>query len=46
VVNMACHATNRLYILKLLKKAPYELLTSNKLNVSYFRVFGSRCYIF
>jgi hypothetical protein len=28
-----------------LKKAPYELLTGNKLNVSYFRVFGSKCYI-
>jgi hypothetical protein len=44
-VNMACHATNRLYLHKLLKKTPYELLTSNKSNVSYFRIFGSKCYV-
>jgi transposase InsO family protein len=45
VVNMACHATNRLYLHKLLKKTPYELLTGNKSNVSYFRVFERKCYI-
>jgi hypothetical protein len=28
-----------------LKKTAYELLTGNKLNVSYFSVFGSKCYI-
>jgi transposase InsO family protein len=44
-VNTACHATNRFYLHKLLKKTPYELLTSNKSNVSYFRVFGSKCYV-
>jgi hypothetical protein len=44
-VNTACHATNRLYIQRLLKKTTYELLTSNKLNVSYFRVFGSKWYV-
>jgi hypothetical protein len=36
VINTACHATNRLYLHKLLKKTSYELLTGNKLNVSYF----------
>jgi hypothetical protein len=30
---------------QLLKKAPYELLTGNKPNVSYFRVFRSKCYV-
>jgi hypothetical protein len=45
VVNTACHSTNHLYLHKLLKKTPYELLTSNKSNVSYFRVFGSKCYV-
>jgi transposase InsO family protein len=35
-INTACHATNRLYLHKLLKKTSYELLTGNKLNVSYF----------
>jgi transposase InsO family protein len=44
-INTTCHATNRLYLHKLLKKTPYELLTSNKSNVSYFRVFGSKCYV-
>jgi hypothetical protein len=42
---MACHATNCLYLDKLLKKTSYELLTGNKPNVSYFRVFKSKCYI-
>jgi hypothetical protein len=44
-VNTACHATNRLYLHKLLKKTPYKLHTGNKPNVSYFIVFGSKCYI-
>jgi transposase InsO family protein len=35
-INTACHATNHLYLHKLLKKMSYELLTGNKLNVSYF----------
>jgi hypothetical protein len=42
---MVCHATNCLYLHKHLKKTSYELLTGNKPNVSYFRVFGSKCYI-
>jgi hypothetical protein len=42
---MACHVTNRLYLHKLLKKTPYELLTDNKPNVSYFKVFESKCYV-
>jgi hypothetical protein len=44
-VNTAFHAINRLYLHRLLKKTSYELLTSNKPNVSYYRVFGSKCYI-
>jgi hypothetical protein len=44
-INTTCYATNRLYLHKLIKKTYYELLTDNKLNVSYFRVFRSRCYI-
>jgi hypothetical protein len=44
-VNTTCHAINRLYLHRLLKKTTYELLTSNKPNVSYFRVFGSIFYI-
>jgi hypothetical protein len=45
IVNMACHVINRLYLHRLLKKTTYELLTSNKPNVSHFRVFGSKCFI-
>jgi transposase InsO family protein len=44
-VNTACHTSKCLYIHKLLKKTPYELLIGNKSNVSYFRVFGSKCYV-
>jgi hypothetical protein len=44
-VNTACHAINCLYLHRLLKKTAYELLTGNKPNISYFRVFRSKCYI-
>jgi transposase InsO family protein len=44
-VNTACHATNRIYLHKLLMRTPYEVLTGNKSNISYFRVFRSKCYV-
>ena len=44
-VNTACHAINRLYLHRIMKKTTYELLTGNKPSVSYFRVFGSKCFI-
>jgi hypothetical protein len=44
-VNTACHAINRLYLHKILQKIACELLTGKKPNVSYFRVFGSKCFI-
>jgi hypothetical protein len=44
-VNTVCHVTNWLYLHRLLKKTPYELLTSIKPNVSYFWVFESKCYV-
>jgi hypothetical protein len=44
-VNTACHTTNYLYLHKLLNKTPYELLTGNKPNILYFRVFGSKFYV-
>jgi hypothetical protein len=44
-VNTACHAINRLYLHKKLQKTSYELLTGNKPKVSYFRVFGCKCFI-
>jgi hypothetical protein len=44
-VNTACYAINRLYLHRILKKTSYELHTGKKPNVSYFRVFGSKCFI-
>jgi transposase InsO family protein len=45
-INTACHATNRLYLHRLLKKTSYELIVGRKPNVAYFRVFGYKCYIY
>jgi hypothetical protein len=44
-INTACHAINGLYLHKILNKTAYELLLGKKPNVSYFRVFGSKCFI-
>nr|AAK70631.1 Putative copia-type pol polyprotein [Oryza sativa Japonica Group]AAM47283.1 Putative copia-type pol polyprotein [Oryza sativa Japonica Group] len=44
-VSTACHAINRLYLHKILKKTSYELLSGKKPNVSYFCVFGSKYFI-
>jgi hypothetical protein len=44
-INTACYSINRLYLHRILKKTAYELLTGKKPNVSYFRVFGSKCFI-
>jgi hypothetical protein len=44
-INTTCYSINRLYLHRILKKTSYELLISKKPNVSYFRVFGSKCFI-
>jgi hypothetical protein len=44
-INIACHASNKLYCHKLLKKTPYELLIGTKPNFSYFLFFCCKCYI-
>jgi hypothetical protein len=44
-INTACHASNRLYCHRLLKKTLYELLIGRKPNISYFWVFGCKYYI-
>ena len=44
-INTTYHAINRLYLHKYYKKTSYELLTGNKPKVSYFRVFGCKCFI-
>jgi transposase InsO family protein len=44
-INTACHASNRLYCHRFFNKTPYELLKGRKPNISYFQVFGCKCYI-
>jgi hypothetical protein len=44
-INTAFYSINWLYLHRILKKTSYELLTGKKLNISYFRVFGSKCFI-
>src|SRR6266498_311092 len=44
-INTTCHAINRLYLHKFFKKTSYELLTGKRPNVSYFKVFGAKCFI-
>jgi hypothetical protein len=44
-INTACYSINRLYLHQILKKTSYKFLTGKKPNVSYFRDFGSKCFI-
>jgi hypothetical protein len=44
-INTTCYSIKHLYLHRILKKTSYELLTGKKPNVSYFRVFGSKCFI-
>jgi hypothetical protein len=45
-INTTCHAINRVYLHRLLEKTPYELLVGRKPNISYFRVFDCKCFIY
>ena len=44
-VNTACYIINRVMIRAILNKTPYELLKGIKPNISYFRAFGSKCFV-
>jgi hypothetical protein len=44
-INTTCYSINQLYLHRILKKTSYELLNGKKPNVSYFRVFESKCFI-
>jgi transposase InsO family protein len=44
-IDTACYSINRLYLHRMLKKTSHELLSGKKPNVSYFRGFGSKCFI-
>ena len=44
-INTACYILNRVLVRPLLTKTPYELWNNKKPNVSYFKVFGCKCFI-
>ena len=44
-VNISCYILNRVLIRPSLDKIPYELWKNKKPNISYFKVFGSKCFI-
>jgi len=44
-INTACHVLNRIVIRPILYMTPYELLKGRNPNLSYLRVFGSKCFI-
>src|SRR3954468_353466 len=44
-INTACHIINKVYLHKFMNKTSHELITVNKPNVPYLRVFGSPCFI-
>ena len=44
-VNTSCYVLNRILLRPILKKTPYELWTNKKPNISYFKVFGCKCFI-
>lgn len=44
-VNTACYVLNRVLIRLIILKTPYELLNNRLPNISYFKVFGSKCFI-
>jgi len=41
----ACYIINRVFLRLILDKTPYELFKGKKLIVSYFHVFGCKCFI-
>jgi hypothetical protein len=45
-INTACYASNHLFPQKFLGKTSYELLNGKKPVVSFFWVFGCKCYIY
>ena len=44
-INTSCYILNRVLIRSSLNKTPYELWKNKKPNISYFKVFGSKCFI-
>ena len=45
VVNIAYYVLNRVSLRPILNKIPYKLWKDRKPNISYFKVFGWKCFI-
>ena len=45
VVNTTCYIQNHVFLTPIFKMTPYELWKGRKPNISYFHIFGSKCYI-
>jgi len=44
-VNTACYVLNRVLIMPILKKTPYELFKGRRSVLSHLKVFGCKCFI-
>nr|CAN82044.1 hypothetical protein VITISV_020597 [Vitis vinifera] len=44
-VNTSCYVLNRILLRPIFKKTPYELWKNKKANISFFKVFGCKCFI-
>ena len=44
-INTACYVQNRVLMRPFFNKTPYELWNGKTPKISYFRVFGCKCYI-
>ena len=45
IVNTVCYVLNRVSLKPILNKTPYKLWKDRKPNISYFKVFGCKCFI-
>ena len=44
-VNTSCYVLNRILLMPILKKTPYEFWKDKKPNISYFKVLGCKFFI-
>lgn len=44
-ISTTCYVSNRIIIRPILRKTPYELFKGRKPNISYFHIFGWKCFI-
>lgn len=44
-ISTTCYIINKVFFRPILEKTPYEVFKGKKSNVSYFHVFGCKCFI-